>query len=91
MQPVKPHMKLWARTGNHDGRLPLHSAAAASLKWADTKLIFESNMMAIYDRDIVTGLSPFMLASVGQSSDIESIYRLLRENPAASSFATDVI
>ena len=40
-------------------------------------------MVAIYERDVVTGLSVFMLAAVGMKSDLESVYRLCREYPVA--------
>jgi hypothetical protein len=77
------NMKEWVQTRAHDGRLPLCTAAAASLRWNDIKCIFEANMVAIYERDVVTGLSVFMLAAVGMKSDLESVYRLCREYPVA--------
>ena len=43
----------------------------------------EANKIAIYEKDVVTGLSPFMLAAVGMNSDLESVYRLCREYPVA--------
>jgi len=73
----------WAKSRNQDGRLLLCTAVAASLEWIYTKRIFEANMIAIYEKDVMTGLSPFMLAAVGLNSDIESVYRLFREYPAA--------
>ena len=81
MPVVKPYIEVYARTRNRDGRVPLHTAAAVSLNWEDTKLIFMANMPAIYDIDVVTGLPLFMLAAVCLNSDIESAYRLLRDNP----------
>ena len=80
---TRNNMEEWVKTKGQDGRLPLCTAAAASLKWKYIQLIFEANMVAIYERDVVTGLSPFMLAAVGINSDLESVYRLCREYPVA--------
>jgi len=77
--------KTWARTKGADGRLPLFTAAARSLKWSYTRQIFTVNMPVVDEIDILTGLPLFMLAAVGPVSDIESIYNLLRENPPAIS------
>lgn len=66
------------------GRLPLIIAAERSLKWSHwLQKIFIANMPAIELTDPVTALKPFMLASVGIDSDLEAVYRLLREYPAA--------
>ena len=70
-------------TMRQDGHLPLFTAAAVSMKWKDTERIFEANKIAIYNKNLVTGLSPFMLAAVGKNSDLESVYRLCREYPVA--------
>jgi len=45
--------------------------------------VFEACMVAVEERDCVSGLDPFMLAGVGPRSGLEVVYRLLRENPAA--------
>jgi len=66
---------------DRDGRSPLMAAAATSLKWKDTKRIFDAYQPAIYETDAVTGLPVSLLAAVGPSSDLESVYRLCRENP----------
>jgi len=48
------------------------------------KHIFDSYRPAIeHDNDALTGLPLFTLAAVGPNSDIESVYRLLKEHPAA--------
>ena len=47
------------------------------------KKIFLANMLAIYKTDTWTGFPMFMLAAVGADSDLESVYRLLREYPVA--------
>jgi len=73
----------WAKTRGEDGRSPLCTAAEKALKWVDMKVIFAGNMPAIHEVDTVTGLPLFMLAAVGSSSDMESVYHLLKEFPSA--------
>ena len=69
---------------NEDDRLPLMTAAATSLKWMDMEKIYNANKIAIDEMDdAVTGLSVPLLAAVGPYSDLESVYRLLKENPHA--------
>jgi len=82
------NIKSWARTKDvRDGRLPLFTAATKTdLKWVDLKPIFVANMPAVYKVDAVTGLPVFMLAAVGESSDMESVYHLLRQLPTAIQF-----
>jgi len=77
------NMNTWARTKGEDGRLPLCTAAAMALKWVDIKRVFLVNMPAVQEVDEITGLPLFILAAIGPTSDIESIYRLLIENPCA--------
>ena len=72
------NMEEWVKSKWQDGRLPLCAAAALSLKWKDTKRIFEANKSAIYEKDV-----PFMFAVVEMNSDLESVYRLCREYPVA--------
>merc|ERR1740139_2130526 len=75
--------KAWANLRGVDGRLPLFTAAAISLKWSYLRQIFIANMSVVYEIDLMTGLPLFMLAATGPTSDIESVYNLLKENPAA--------
>jgi len=76
-------MKPWAEeTRDENNRLPLCTAAAISLRWVKMKLIFDANMPAIYQMDVMTGLPLFMLSAVGQDSDMESTYHLLKEFPS---------
>ena len=77
------NMEEWVNTMGQNVRFPIFMAAAVSIKWKDIKRIFEANKIAIYERDVVTGLSPFMLAAVGMKNDLESVYRLCREYPVA--------
>ena len=86
LHEMKPcNIKSWSRTRNEDGRSTLCTVVTTSMKWIYIKKIFDANMPAVYENDAWTGLSPFMLAAVGVNSDLESIYRLCRENPAAMS------
>ena len=57
-------MEKWAKT-------TLCEALTVSLKWKDIEHIFEANRIAIYERDVETGLSPFMLAALVMNSDLE--------------------
>jgi len=79
--------KIWwkvsAMTKDQNGRLPLCIGAIRSLKWFYMRLIFAAHMPAIIEGDACTGLQLFMLAAVGPESDLDSIYGLLREHPAA--------
>jgi len=69
------------------GRTPLCLAAENSVKWSGKtgwlRNIFVAYMPAIEVCDGATGLWSFMLAAVGQKSDLETVYELLREYPAA--------
>jgi len=76
--------KRWARTRGDDGRLPLFTAATKEvMQWSKMKRIFTSNMPAVNEIDVVTGLPLFLFAATGPFSDIESVYNLLKEVPAA--------
>ena len=71
------------RNKDKDGRLPLCVAEAKSLQWLQMKDLFAVNKPAVYNVDTVTTLSVFMLAAVGPTSGIESVYNVLREHPPA--------
>merc|ERR1712008_371922 len=75
--------KRWTRTRDVDGQFPLFTAAARCLKWSHMKQIFSSNMPVVNEIDVLTGLPLFMLAATGPTSDIESVYNLLKECPSA--------
>lgn len=79
------NVKLYAETARDvdGGRLPIFTAAAISLRWAEMKILFDVNMPAVYHSDVVTGLPLFMLSAIGERSDLESTYRLLKEFPSA--------
>ena len=84
-------MKSWGRKKDKNSfRLPLCTAAAKSLLWVDIGQIFAVNMPAIHEVDKLTGLPVFMLAAVGPTSDIESVYNLLKEYPSAIGFKNDI-
>jgi len=74
--------KTWAKTHGVDGRSPAFTSVARSLKWIHIKQIFTAHMPVIQEIDELTGLSLFMLAAAGPTSDIESVYHLLKEHPA---------
>jgi len=76
-------LKRWARTRDVKDRFPLFTAAAMGVKWSNMKQIFALNMPLINEIDALTGLPLFMLAATGPTCDIESIYNLLKEYPAA--------
>merc|ERR1740124_2093075 len=77
-------MKAWGREKDvYSGRLPLCTAAERCLTWVEMRVIFSFNIPAIHEVDLMTGLPVFMLAAVGPTSDIESVYNLLREYPPA--------
>jgi len=60
------------------GRLPLHIAAEMDLEWNNgLEDIVHANIAALGDPHSVTGLYPFMIASL----QLESAYFLLREKP----------
>jgi len=73
----------WAQTSGADGRYPLFTGAKSSLKWAYMRQIFAAHMPVIHDIDVQSGLPVFMLAAAGPTSDIESVYNLLKEYPVA--------
>ena len=54
-------------------------AATASRKWKDVIRVFDVNMIAVYERDLTTDLSPFMLTAKGMKLDLETGFRLCRE------------
>jgi len=59
------------------------------MKWVDMEHIFDNHVPAIYEVDASTGLSLYMSAAVGPTSDIESVYNLLRKNPASLTLHPD--
>ena len=63
-------------------RLPLHRSADIGLRWMDgMREILKANYLALREVDAVTGLYPFMLAAVGETSDMTSVFNLLSSNP----------
>jgi len=73
--------KTWARTTGENGQLPLVTAARNSLEWYYMEQIFTANMPVINQIDALSGLPLFLLAAAGPTSDIESVYNLLKESP----------
>jgi len=66
------------------GRPLLFYVAASKVKWSyQIESIYKRNLSAVKEIDPLTGLAPFMVASVGPSSDLETVYRLLIAYPTA--------
>jgi hypothetical protein len=73
-----------AATRENSGRLPLNLACAYSLPWArGLGSIVKSYMPALESFDPVTHLSPFAHFAVGEKSDLNTIYELLRHHPSS--------
>jgi len=76
--------RVHARTKNDEDRLPLFIASQQNVKWSDgLGNILNGYGAAIEDVDVKTGLEAFMLAAAGKESDLETIYKLLLDHPAA--------
>jgi len=76
--------KIYSKKKNHESRLPLFTASEQNIKWSDGLFnILEGYGAAIEEADTVTGLEAFMLAGIGRNSDMEAVYMLLQDHPAA--------
>ena len=68
---------------DHQGRLPLHYALALEFKWKQCiKKLVDADFCSLAEVDGKTGLLPFMLSAVGPKSDLNTIFHLLRSDPA---------
>ena len=66
---------------NQSGRL-LHTAMAHGMKLSgDLILLMNCPRGAIFDKDPVTGLYPFMLMAEGTKCDLATLFYLLQSNP----------
>jgi len=66
------------------GRFLLYTALEHKLKWSDgLDDIYNSYGAAIEDADVMTGFEAFMLAAVESNSNLDTVYRLLQNYPAA--------
>jgi len=75
---------LYSQKKNEQGRLLLFTASEQGVKWSDGMCnILNGYGAAIEEVDVVTGLEAFMLAAVGEESDMETIFKLLQDHPAA--------
>lgn len=71
-----------AATADRSGRLPLHYAASSRRSFdAAIRAIIEAAPGALEVKDGQSGLYPFMTAAVGNDSDVDLTYNLLRESP----------
>ena len=80
------NLKLWAQTRDTDGQTPLLIAVIKSLKWYYMKLIFTADILLISEIDAKSGLPLVLLDVTGATSNIESVYNLLKEFPGTISF-----
>lgn len=67
---------------SRDGRSPLHHAAKSRNCIAVINRILSDCPSSIYLKDPVTGLCPSLLAATGQNNTLESVYKLIRTDPA---------
>mmetsp|Transcript_21638 Transcript_21638/g.63542 ORF Transcript_21638/g.63542 Transcript_21638/m.63542 type:complete len:505 (-) Transcript_21638:1450-2964(-) len=73
---------LAASTPDCRGRLPLHLAVEAGRTWEDgLDVLLDASPRAVEILDPTTFLYPFMAAAVGESSSIDTVFRLLQRNP----------
>jgi len=75
---------------NTKGRLPLHIATKCNLVWSAVSTILKENTAAVSVADPVTGLMPFMLAGVGKSSNLNTVYELLHNKPGIMHCQNDI-
>jgi len=85
LEVVYVNWRIYAKKKNYEnGRSLLFTAIVNNIKWSEGLCnILQGNGTAIEDRDAVTGLEAFMLAAVGAKSNMESVFRLLQDHPAA--------
>lgn len=75
---------IFSQARNEQGRLPLYSLVEQNVKWSDGLCnVLEDNGAAIYERD-ERGLEAFMLAAIGEKSNLETVYKLLEFYPVAA-------
>ena len=68
---------------NSMGRLPLHLAIASGKQWGNgVEAILHANPDALMMQDPLTRLFPFLLAAECQASETNTVFELLRTNPA---------
>lgn len=66
-----------------NGRLPLHLALEAGMKWDEGVSELVSAAPEYLDhKDVSTGMIPFLVASSNDECELSTLYSLLRENPA---------
>jgi len=76
--------KVFSNIKNKQGRLPLFIALEEGVKWSDgLDMILKGNGGAIENVDAVTGFEAFMLSAVGTNSNLETVFNLLQDHPAA--------
>jgi len=83
--PFDKAVTTYIRLRDDRGRWLLCTAAEKGMKWEDgLREILDAGMPAVEETDIITSLEPFMLAAAGPNNcNLEGIFRLLQEHPAA--------
>lgn len=75
-----------SRMAIEDGVIPLHLAIRNGLKWDDgIKEILSDAPEALSTKDINSRLYPFMHAAAGYGTDLNTVYKLLQEDPLLAS------
>jgi len=76
--------KMYSNLKDEQGRLPLFIALEQGVQWWDgLNMILKGNGGAIEDIDVATGLEAFMLSAVGTNTNLETVFKLLQDHPAA--------
>jgi len=76
--------KIFSHRKNKQGRLPLFIALEQGVKWSDgLNEILKGYGGAIEHVDVATGLEAFMLSAAGTNTNLETVFMLLHDHPAA--------
>ena len=67
---------------NKNNRLPIHVALEKGMGWSlELAYLLNASQEYLKEVDPVTNLPPFVLAGMGESCDLRTIYDLLRKHP----------
>jgi len=76
--------RVCSKIKTREGRFFLFTAIEKHISWrCGLSAVLQGNGAAIEDKDVVTGLEAFLLAAVGPYSDLETVFKLLQDHPAA--------
>lgn len=74
---------------NAEGRFPLHLALESGKRWdGGVSAILKVAPELVVERDVASGLFPFMIAACGAGACVTTIYNLLRLSPEIKRFAS---